>query len=190
GVPDVGLVLQPRSAWQARAADPGNVTPMGRIHRLTIHHSALYFRDTRPATCAAQIQKIQREHMQGREFGDIGYHFLIDPSGRIWQGRDLRWQGAHASGNHNVGNIGICVLGNFVRGRNGQAPPAAQVRALRQLTAMLAARHGIAPDAVYSHSDFKATECPGALLQPVIDQLVRDLHRGGSAAVADVTADP
>jgi hypothetical protein len=187
-VAGVDLVVQPRQAWQASAPERSNITPMGKIHRVTIHHSAMYFRDTRPATCATQIQMIQRDHMRNRDYGDIGYHYLIDPSGRIWQGRDLRYQGAHASGNNNVGNVGICLLGNFVRGRTGQGPTAGQVRALRHLTAVLVQQHAIRAQAIYSHSDFKATDCPGALMLPVVDQLVRDMHQQGAAAIADTAA--
>ncbi len=182
------LVVQPRSAWQARAADRTNVNPMTRIQRVTIHHSAMYFRDTRPTTCAAQIQKIQRDHMGTRGYGDIGYHYLIDPSGRIWQGRELRYQGAHADGDNNKGNVGICLLGNFLRGRVGHSPSAEQVRAMRQLTALVMKRHGIAPDEVYCHNDFKATECPGPLLEPMVDQMVRDLNRLGTSALIDTAA--
>jgi len=185
GTPSVAadnLVVQPRSAWNARAADRGNIEAMGTIRRLTIHHSAMYFRDTRPGTCAAQIQRIQRDHMENRGYGDIGYHFLIDPSGRIWQGRDLRWQGAHASGSNNVGNVGVCLLGNFVRGRQGQGPTAAQVSAMRLLTSTVAQRFGFGADEVYCHSYFKATDCPGAVMEPVVAQMVRDLRRGRRGA--------
>jgi hypothetical protein len=183
--PAADLVIQPRSAWNARAVDKKNVDAMDGIRRVTIHHSAVYFRDTRPNTCAAQIQKIQREHMSGRGYGDIGYHYLIDPSGRIWSGRDLRYQGAHADGDNNKHNVGICLLGNFMRGRNGQAPSQAQVRAMRLLTASLMQRHGIGPDEVYQHSDFKATDCPGVVMEPIVDQMVRDLHRQGVAAMVE-----
>jgi hypothetical protein len=176
------LVVQPRSAWNARAADRANVEPMTPIRRLTVHHSALYFRDTRPATCAAQIQLIQNDHMRNRGYGDIGYHFLIDPAGRIWQGRELRWQGAHASGRNNVGNVGICVLGNFVRGRNGHGPTAAQVQSLRLLTRAVMQRYGFGPDGIYCHSDLKATDCPGPLMEAVVAEMVRDLRSGRYAS--------
>ncbi|MBL8754391.1 MAG: N-acetylmuramoyl-L-alanine amidase [Planctomycetes bacterium] len=179
------LVVQPRSAWSARAVDKSNVNAMQGIRRITIHHSAMYFRDTRPNTCAAQIQKIQREHMSGRGYGDIGYHFLIDPSGRIWEGRDLRYQGAHADGDNNKNNVGICLLGNFMRGRNGQSPSQAQVRAMRLLTATLMAKHNVGPDEIYQHSDFKATDCPGVVMEPIVDQMVRDLNRQGVSAMVE-----
>lgn len=185
-VANAEFVVQPRSAWNARAVDRGNVEPMGGVHRLTIHHSAMYFRDTRPATCGAQLQMIQKDHMQNRGYGDIGYHFVVDPSGRIWQGRDLRYQGAHASGNNNVGNIGVCLLGNFVRGRKGQGPTDAQVQAMRQLVTSLMARYHFGPESIHCHSDFKATDCPGPLMEPVVAQMVRDLQRG--SRVADASA--
>jgi hypothetical protein len=43
--------------------------------------------------------------------GDIGYHYIVDRSGAIWQGRRIRYQGAHARGSANNGNIGIVLLG-------------------------------------------------------------------------------
>ena len=180
------LAVAGRQQWHAEAATRSNLEPMGRPSRLTIHHSAMYFRDTRPASCAAQILMIQREHMNNRGYADIGYHYLIDPSGRIWQGRDLRWQGAHASGDNNIRNIGICLLGNFVRGRSGQGPTAAQTASMRQLVGSLMQRYEFGGDAIYCHSDFKATECPGPLLEPVVAQLARDLRRSRSTRVAAV----
>lgn len=187
-VASVDLVVQPRSAWGARPADRSNVEPMGAVHRVTIHHSAMYFRDTRPATCGAQLQLIQRDHMTTRGYGDIGYHYVIDPSGRIWQGRDLRYQGAHASGNNNVGNIGICLLGNFMRGKKGQGPTDAQVLAMRQLVGAVMKKYRFGPEAVYCHSDFKATDCPGPLMEPVVAQMVRDLQRGQKNRLVDASA--
>jgi len=173
------LAVENRSAWSPAAADRGNLEPMGAPRRVTIHHSAMYFRDTRPSVCAAQIQRIQKEHMGNRGYGDIGYHFLIDPAGRIWQGRDMRWQGAHASGINNRQNIGVCVLGNFLRGRGGQGPNGAQLQAMQTLVAQLMQQYGFGPTDVHCHSDFKATECPGPLMESAVAQMVRDLQRGG-----------
>jgi hypothetical protein len=194
GTPDVGQDTAPsavtilaRSAWGAKAADRSNLEPMVRPTRVTIHHSAMYFRDTRPASCKTQLQMIQREHMGNRGYGDIGYHYIIDPSGRIWEGREMRWQGAHASGNNNIANIGVCLLGNFMRGRSGQGPTPAQVTSMRMLVESLMKRYGFGADAIYCHSDFKATECPGPLLESVVTQLARDLRRRGSSPVAGIS---
>jgi hypothetical protein len=182
------IAVQPRSAWGAAAADKTNVEPMQPIDRVTIHHSAMYFRDTRPSTCAAQIQRIQREHMTQNGWGDVGYHFLIDPSGRIWQGRELRFQGAHAGGDSNIGNVGVCLLGNFMRPRRGQTrgqePTRAQIESMRQLVAELMRMHRFGPDAIFCHHNFKNTECPGELMTPVVGQMVRDFRRTGTGRAA------
>lgn len=170
--------LLPRGKWHAVQPEPGNLEPMGKPARITIHHSAMYFRDTSAQTAAAQIQQIQREHMQGRGYGDIGYHFLIDPSGRIWQGRDLKYQGAHASGANNVRNIGVCLLGNFMRGEQGHAPAAKQVAAMRELVTAMMQRYAFGGDSLFVHNDFKPTQCPGPLLEPIVADLARELRRG------------
>ena len=174
------LSIQPRDAWQPRPANRRKLDPMQRPSRVTIHHSAMYFRETRPRAAAAQIARIQREHMQNRGYGDIGYHFLIDPSGRIWEGRALRWQGAHASGANNVGNIGICLLGNFVRDADGQGPSRAQITAMEHLVVRLMQHYRFGPEALYCHSDFKATACPGPRMRPLVRQLARRLRASGS----------
>lgn len=178
------LTVHTRADWQARKPTQQQLDPMQRVTRLTIHHSAVYFRDTRQSTSAAQIQRIQRDHMQNSRWADIGYHFLIDPAGRVWQGRELKYQGAHAEGHNNIGNIGICVLGNFMRGRDGQQPTPAQIAAMRQLVTELMQRYRFGADAIYCHRDFKATDCPGPLLQPAVHQLARELSKEGVGRAA------
>lgn len=172
------LAIEQRAAWSPAAEDRSNLEPMGSPRRLTIHHSAMYFRDTRAPACAAQIKRIQKEHMGNRGYGDIGYHYLIDPAGRIWEGRDIRWQGAHASGLNNRQNIGICVLGNFLRGSGGQGPTPAQVASMRALVWQLSHKYGFGPGEVFCHSDFKATQCPGPLMTTAVAQMVHDMQGG------------
>jgi N-acetylmuramoyl-L-alanine amidase len=182
--PSPSLQAQPRSAWNPAPIQQGHLDPMGRIWRVTVHHSDIWFRDTSTAAAAAQIRQIQRQHMVDRGFGDIGYHYLIDPAGRIWEGRDLRWQGAHARGEHNKGNVGICVLGNFVSGSHGQAPTEAQQRALASLLTQAMQTWSIPVEQIHTHRDFVQTECPGAQLQAVVDRFVRDATAGRSGRVA------
>ena len=188
-IADVDLVVANRSAWHAKSPRRKNMDAMGAISRLTIHHSAMFLRDTRPSACAAQIQRIQIDHMETRGYGDIGYHYLIDPSGRIWAGRDLQWQGAHASGDHNIGNIGVCLLGNFMPGRKGHKPSPQQVTAMERLIAKLLRRHRLGADDIFCHSHFKNTECPGELMEPVVSQLIRDLQRKGGSGIAAAAAE-
>src|SRR5205085_874472 len=104
------------------------------------------------------MRDIQRAHMNGKEtqFGDIGYHFVIDPYGRVLEGRELVWQGAHAKGDNNVRNIGICLIGNF----DEEQPSEAALTALRRLVDDLRGRYSIARDMVYGHRDLRKTRCP------------------------------
>ena len=72
-----------------------------------------------------RLEWIRNGH-RGKGWSDIGYHYIIDRSGVVWQGRDItRWQGAHVK-NRNENNIGVMCLGNFML----QQPSAAQVAAL------------------------------------------------------------
>ena len=180
--PATSVAIQRRSAWQPKRENRSNLDRMQRPSRVTIHHSAMYFRSKTPSAAASQISRIQREHMNNRGYGDIGYHFLIDPSGRVWEGRELRWQGAHASGDNNIGNIGICLLGNFVRERNGQGPTSDQIRSMEQLVVSLMQRYRMRPSALYCHSDFKSTACPGPRMAPIVKQFAQQLKAGGYVA--------
>src|SRR5262245_23478825 len=182
----VNIAVQPRASWNPAPPVGAKLDPMGRIYRITVHHSAMLFRDTSPATAAGQLRVIQKNHMQDqdRRYGDIGYHFLIDPAGRVWEGRDLKWQGAHARLDNNKGNIGICVLGNFIRGRDGQRPTATELRALEDLIHQLAQRYGIGPDQTFCHSDFVKTECPGPYLEPEVTRIAHTVGRPPAGAPA------
>jgi len=61
------------------------------------------------------VRAIQRYHMaeppDGRGWNDIGYNFLIDQSGRIYQGRGWTVLGAHVE-HHNTPWLGVCIIGN------------------------------------------------------------------------------
>ena len=94
-------------------------------------------------------------------FGDIGYHYLIDAAGRIFEGRPIAWQGAHARGQNNYQNLGVCLLGDFTRGR----PTEAALASLGLLLNELRARYRIPSGRVFGHRDLLVTECPGDALQ-------------------------
>ncbi|NOT30229.1 MAG: N-acetylmuramoyl-L-alanine amidase [Planctomycetes bacterium] len=159
-----GLTIQPRAAWKAAAILTHRLTgASGGWNRITLHHSAKYSKEigTPTASNVGEVLKdIQTVHMRDRGWGDIGYHFLIDPTGRIWQGRLLDWQGAHAQGSNNVANIGVCLLGDF----NHERPDPRALESLERLVDGLCERHHIARSRVYGHQKFAPTECPGDAL--------------------------
>jgi len=164
-VPGGPVAVINRSAWNAAPADPKRLTPMNGISHLTVHHegSPQPNTDTTSSAVAATLRRIQNQHRANRGYGDIGYHFAIDRSGRVWQGRDLRYQGAHVS-QYNPNNIGVLVIGNF----DIQKPTAEQLSSLERLSQSLMTTYRI-PRAEYrAHRDLAKTQCPGSSLAPQV----------------------
>ncbi len=186
--PKLGLALAviPRASWGAMPANTAHMDKTrGGYKRITVHHSA----DREPpaldgsvSKSAAEVRMIQKAHMEGKETGyaDIGYHFVIDPYGRVFQGRDLTWQGAHAAGANNVQNIGVCLIGNF----DEEAPTKAALDTLRKLLDEERAQWKIPRSQVFTHQELKSTECPGRNLA----SWVQAYRHAGAAAAAPVEA--
>jgi hypothetical protein len=175
--PRTALAIEPRSAWRAANPIRSRLTPVGGPwSRITIHHSAKYSHSMGSASASnvgQSIRLIQTVHMRDEDYGDIGYHYLIDPAGRIWQGRSLEWQGAHAGGAdgvNNVGNIGICVLGDYSTAR----PDGRALDALETLLDDLCAEQRIPRERVFGHREMRSTECPGDRL---MDWVLAYAHR-------------
>ena len=156
-----GLVR--RARWNAAPADPRNMRRSApRWKWITVHHSVFTSEGDSLAASLDTVQRIQRVHMDNEDYADIGYHYLIDRQGRVIEGRSLRWQGAHAGGSNNVGNVGICLLGNF----EVERPTAAALRSLERLIVELQRELRIPRRNVRPHRDWKETECPGRHLMP------------------------
>ncbi len=181
-----GPPIIPRSAW---GADPvlasGDPTAMTAIHRITIHHAADgVSAPTSRARAAARLRSYQADHQGRRGWADIGYHFVIDGAGRIWEGRPLRWQGAHAGNSDlNRGNIGICLMGNF----EATDLNVAQARSLSSLLDWLLGTYHIAPRQVRGHGELlrrvpgRGTACPGERLQTFLSRWRRERGAAVSA---------
>jgi len=155
------LTVIARKQWNARAAKASNMTPLkGAWSKLTVHHSAETSSDPSGGSLedsAASLRGIQRFHIEEKGWGDIGYHFMIDAAGRIFEGRELNWQGAHAGGANNAQNVGICLLGDFER----RAPTAAALKSLELLVDDLRQRFKIRENRLYAHKELNTTSCPG-----------------------------
>jgi hypothetical protein len=150
-----------RSSWAHGAPVPRLMDRMRPITRITIHHDGMTpFTNRGEGDAAQRLENIRLAH-RGNNWGDIGYHYLVDPAGRVWEGRPLSWQGAHVK-DQNQGNIGVCVMGNFER----QQPNDAQLRALETIVAQLMSQHNVSVRRVYTHRELAATACPGRNLQP------------------------
>ena len=193
-----------REAWGAdeslRFKDGVNQWPAAYVtpSLLVVHHTA---GDNDIVDAEAEVRSIYAYHAVTQGWGDIGYHLLIDSSGRVYEGRYGREPDAagrreivsenvvagHAL-DYNYGSVGIALLGNFQTRQPGQAAVDALVEAL----AFMAQRYGIDPttsmsymrargddtalwrdqlNAVTGHRDCIPTECPGDNLYSLLPSI-------------------
>jgi hypothetical protein len=159
----------PRSAWAKDGPDLSRVDPMNGVRLITFHHSG----DPKPFWATdyaetAQHLEYVREYHRSRNFQDIGYHFAIDRSGRVWQLRSLKYQGQHVRYN-NEHNVGVVTLGNF----DMQSPTQAQKDKIRVFGNLLRKQYSLPVSRVYTHQEIVSTECPGRAMQPYMVQIRR-----------------
>lgn len=136
--------------------------------RITIHNTAgnypLNYEDA-----LQEIQIIQDYHQQARGWIDIGYHFLIDPLGNIFEARPFFAVGAHVA-NKNVDNIGIAVMGNYHPPVNNVLTSQA-VEAIVKLVRYIKDKYSIPKSEFYAHRDLAATDCPGDVIYQRIPEI-------------------
>jgi hypothetical protein len=172
-----GLPIIARSAWRPAPEDTSDMDrASGRWNTLTVHHTAM---DGVPepgpgateAESAEHLRLLQRAHMNSNKWADIGYQFLVDPEGRIFEGRRMTWVGAH-SGRHastgqnfNVDNIGISLMGNF----DARPPTAKALAALERTLDHFRREYGIPMARVRGHREWNATQCPGDRLMAWVE---------------------
>lgn len=84
--------IVPRSQWHAEKEDPrsGALQPMGEVKHLSVHHTAVG-KLRGDGTPEAELRIIQHGHRDDNQWGDIAYHFLIAPDGRIFAGRSTKY---------------------------------------------------------------------------------------------------
>jgi hypothetical protein len=137
--------IVPRAEWDPNgecvARGTHDVAPS--VERIFVHHTVI-FPHYAPEEGDDVVRAICLGHVNNRGFSDVGYNFLIDRFGVIYQGREggilQPVAGAHAQG-FNWGSVGIALVGDFQRG----SVPRAAAQALDTLTTWLAEQHQIDP---------------------------------------------
>lgn len=155
--------VRPRSAWAHAAPEPSLMNPMLPVRYVTVHHDGLDRLETGTSMQAmADRIDLYRTGHRAKGWGDIGYHFVIDRAGTVWEGRELKWQGAHVK-DRNEGNVGILVMGNF----EIQQPTAAQLSTLHEHLRAVCAYFSVPWTRVFSHREWPGAQtlCPGRNLQ-------------------------
>ncbi len=186
--------------WQPEYQTDSNGYSINKANYIVIHHTAssiLRPDDNGSGLYTGMVQGIYRWHATNASwddggtstqgFGDIGYNYIIDPNGNIYQGR-AGANGviaAHTYG-HNPGSIGISLIGTYGATLNGNyishpVTPAME-ESLSKLVGWLAAVNGINlngqilidnqyKNTLLGHKDLTPTACPGADLYARISSI-------------------
>jgi peptidoglycan hydrolase-like protein with peptidoglycan-binding domain len=144
-VPEPKLRIISRSGWGARPPRDVAKVPASERTGFVVHYSA--------GPPSQTVRAIQNYHMDSNGWWDIGYNFLVDQGGRLYEGRGWHNEGSHTRG-YNRTHIAVCFIG-----RNGDATPAAK-RAIRSLYERTNDVVGRTLSTTY-HSALGSTQCPG-----------------------------
>lgn len=177
-----------RAGWGAdESLRRGTASYTGSAGVAVIHHTASTNSYSGQSGAMSQLRSIYAYHTRSLGWADIGYNFLVDKEGRIYEGRaggvDRPVQGAH-SGGFNSGTFGVSALGNYEQ----TTAPTAMVEGIARLiawkqsiqygntrgtTTLTSAGGGTARfpkgskvtvNNIIGHRDVGLTACPGANL--------------------------
>ncbi|MEJ7636222.1 SpoIID/LytB domain-containing protein [Aeromicrobium sp.] len=163
-----------RATWGASTSGSCDSPIYGRTTRgAVIHHTAGNNTYTKSQS-ASIVKATQAYHKRSRGWCDIGYNFLVDKYGQIFEGRaggtTKPVRAAHSgNGTVNEETMGVSLMGTFA----STTPSAAMKTAVVNLVAWRFDNYGIAGKGTYSiggitlnriagHRNVVSTECPGA----------------------------
>jgi N-acetylmuramoyl-L-alanine amidase len=186
--------LTPRASWGANESIRRGTTLFASSLKFAVIHHTAGTNSYTAAQSAAIVRGIQTYHVKSNGWNDLGYNFVVDKYGQVFEGRfggaEQNVVGAHAEG-FNTGSVGIALLGTY-----GDTQPTA--KALDAISALLAWRLDVAhvdplgrlswvsggnarfPSgtpvplaAVAGHRDTGFTSCPGNALYRQLPTLAR-----------------
>ena len=171
-----------RAQWGADESmrDPGSLRYF-EVHAGFVHHT-VNANSYKKRDVPAILRGIYAYHTQSRGWSDVGYNFLVDRFGRIWEGRyggvDRPVVGAHTLG-YNDDSFAMSAIGNFEEVQPSQA----MVEAYGALFAWKLSLHGVKAGskrqfvtsrtfaAINGHRDADSTACPGRYLYAKIPEI-------------------
>jgi hypothetical protein len=197
-----------RAEWGADSVPPRYAPSYGQVQVAFVHHT-VNANDYTPEESAAIVLAITKFHRDTNGWNDLGYNFIVDQYGQIFEGRaggiDQAVVGAQAQGFNSV-STGVATLGTFT-----DVPlPEAAVDAVARLigwklslhavptvgevvvtsaggpTNRFAAGTPVTLQRISGHRDGNATSCPGDLLYAQLDD-IRARAGGFAGPVAGVT---
>ncbi|MEU5718916.1 peptidoglycan recognition protein [Streptomyces sp. NPDC020403] len=188
-----------RSAWHA---DEGLVKEKavytGGVKVVFVHHTG----HTNRYDCAdapKMLRAMEAQHVRGEGWDDIGYNFVVDRCGTIYEGRaggvGRTVRGAHATG-FNAHSVGVAALGTF---GPGVPVPKALIEGIAKVgawklrreidprgTVRMVSTNGeslyergevVHLQAVSGHRDTYRTDCPGEALYAQLPAIRAEMVR-------------
>lgn len=165
--------IHSRAQWGADESLRADPPEYGEVRGAFVHHT-VNANDYTEADVPAMIRSMYLYHVRSRGWNDIGYNFIVDKFGGVWEGRhggvDRAVVGAHTYG-YNDDAFAMSALGTYT-----DTPPSTRMlRAYQQLFAWKFTIHNIDPrrqvsydgeswPAIAGHRDAAATACPGDAL--------------------------
>ena len=161
-----------RAQWGADESIRG-APQYGEVNGAFVHHTVTA-NDYSASAVPGIIRGIYAYHVNSRGWKDIGYNFLVDRFGRIWEGRyggvDRAVLGAHTMG-YNDDAFAMSAIGTYTTA----VPGPDILSAYQRLFAWKFSIHGVDPrqpvnydgeswPAIAGHRDAASTECPGLQL--------------------------
>jgi hypothetical protein len=182
-----------RHDWGGDSVVPRTSPAYGQVQLAFVHHT-VNANDYGPEDSAAIVLGIARYHRDHNGWNDIGYNFLVDQYGQIFEGRaggiDLAIVGAQAQGFNSV-STGVACIGTFT----SVGPPEAALDAIARVVGWKLSVHAVPVqgtvtvtsaggetnryrsgtpvtfERVSGHRDGNATSCPGDVLYGELDDL-------------------
>jgi hypothetical protein len=190
----------PRLSWDANESIRRAAPSYAPAVRLALVHHTAGSNSYTPAQSAAIVRAIQVYHVKGNGWNDVGYNFLVDKYGQVFEGRyggmTRNVVGAHAEG-FNTGSVGVAVLGNYTGTGITQAARDAVVQLvawrldvahLDPLSTLSFISGGtrkfprgvpVFLRAVAGHRDVGLTSCPGDRLYAELNALAGSISQTG-----------
>ncbi|MEU6768688.1 peptidoglycan recognition protein [Streptomyces sp. NPDC046853] len=191
--------IVPRSEWMDGAERGPPARYAKRVKAVFVHHTDTP-NDYDCADAPRTIRYLYTGQTESRQWDDIGYNFLVDRCGTIYEGRaggvGRAVVGAHTQG-FNRGSVGIAAIGTFTK---GVPVPEAMTDAMAALVAWKLGLTDVDPRsevrlvssnslsrypkgksakfrAVSGHKDGFYTQCPGAALMAALPGIRKEAAR-------------
>ncbi|MGA8256844.1 MAG: N-acetylmuramoyl-L-alanine amidase [Nocardioides sp.] len=199
-------VIYSREQWGAdeRLRDPGSLHYY-EVHAGFVHHT-VNANNYKAKDVPAILRGIYAYHTKSRGWSDVGYNYLVDRFGRIWEGRyggvDRPVVGAHTLG-FNDDAFAMSAIGNFEEAMPSQA----MIQAYGALFGWKLSLHGVKAGsmqqyvtsknfrAINGHRDAGSTACPGKYLYAKLPEIRKlaaqtQVGFGGRQLESNVTSTP